>query len=128
MTAPNPADSPEHFPFMKLPPEIRLTIYELALQNTIAAGMSNPLKRPLRGPYIGALALIHASTSIRKESRNAMHAVAHRQWEDLCARSKSLFKDWRSGTNGGSGYFETTEQSCRVKNVCTALEEPRPTK
>ena len=32
--------------------------------------------------YLGAVALVHTSSSIRKESRNAMRPVASRQWRN----------------------------------------------
>ena len=116
---------------MSLPPEIRLMVYELAVRENIAAAVSNAngLKRkPPRPPYIGALALIHTSTGIRKESRNTMRAIAYRQWQVLCARSKSLCEEWRSATRGGSDYFEAMDQSFQVVSVYTSLEEPRSIK
>lgn len=64
---------------MNLPPEIRLMIYELALQDTIATAMSAGLYIPFPkyAVYLGALALTHTTSKIRKESRDVMHAIAH---------------------------------------------------
>jgi len=125
----------EHFPFMKLPPEIRLMVYEIAINDNIAAAMPNALAmrsyKPNRHPYLGALALVHTTSIIRNESRNAMHAVAHRQWEDLCARSKERVKVGWSRLEYAryrARCFIAGRQSYWVKNVCTALEEVRLSK
>ena len=135
MTASNPADSSKHFPLMKLPPEIRLMIYEHAVRDNIAAAESKAtdFDMPTPQPYVGALALIHTTSTIRKESRGAMLVVAYRQWKSLHARYKSLFKLWSAtacGTKATASrdleradfkrYFKNKQQSY----VWGALEGP----
>jgi hypothetical protein len=85
---------------MKLPPEVRVLVYEFAVQENIAATMSktagyNELKRQ---PYLGALALVHTTSLIRKESRTVMHDIAHHQWEVLCALGE---RPKRTATSAG---------------------------
>lgn len=116
---------------MKLPPEIRLMIHELAIQDNIDAVMVTFLTGPTRQPYLGALALIHTTSIIRKESRNAMLSIAHHQRQDLCARSKerypptSLQKELRRHR---ARCHKAEKQLNWVKDMCTALEEPRSAK
>ena len=90
MTTPGTANSQEHFPFMKLPPEIRLMIYEFGIHDSLVTAISRaslPITGRFEPPaYLGALALVHSSSGIRKESRNAMGAIADRQWRSLKPR------------------------------------------
>jgi hypothetical protein len=114
---------------MKLPPEVRVLVYEFAVQENIAAAMSktagyNELKRQ---PYLGALALVHTTSLIRRESRTVMHDIAHHQWEVLCA-----FGDLPKGTATSAGgvvlllrCLEARKQSHWVGDVWRALTEPR---
>jgi hypothetical protein len=70
-------------PFLSIPRELRLTIYALALQDTISSmvttsfGHTSPSKktrpRP-RPPIVGALALLSTSSEIRAESSDAMRS------------------------------------------------------
>ena len=75
---------------MKLPPEIRLMIYEFGIHNSIEAAISQVSSSSTRRfeppAYLGALALVHTSSGIRKESRNAMGAIADRQYISLGPR------------------------------------------
>jgi len=111
-------------------------IYELSVQHNIAAAMcdTESLNKRTPQPSLGALALIHTSTSIRKESLNAMYAIAHRRWESLCARSKGLSEEIKAGARTTPSrvpmghfkrYLATWDQVCEVKDLCTALEEAR---
>lgn len=119
---------------MKLPPEIRLMIYELAVQDDIAAAMGYALLAGCweldRQPYLGALALVHTSTIVRKESRSVMHDIAHRQWQDFCGRSK--FPEGKTTSDSGlrhlSRCWKALEQSYWVGDMWRAKAEPRSTK
>lgn len=80
--------SSEYSPFLELPPELRLMIYELMVHEIIAALISatpaavrsNALKRPR---YFGALALLHTNHIIRKESGKFMYRKLRRQIEEF---------------------------------------------
>jgi hypothetical protein len=93
MPSSNPIQSPNHSPFMALPPELRLTIYDFALENTIAAAIDKDFydfvteKPPTR---LGAMALPYTSAFLRKESTNAMYALVNQKWAAICARRKVL--------------------------------------
>ncbi|GAB7330189.1 hypothetical protein MBLNU13_g01855t1 [Cladosporium sp. NU13] len=135
MTISSTVDSQDHFANMNLPPEIRLMIYEFAIHNNIAsakskADMDYSFMTPKRQPYLGALALIHTTSIIRKESRGAMYIVAHRQWEDLYTLSK-LF-EWKPMSSlrfrSLSRCWKAMKQSDWVGDVWKALAEPRSTK
>lgn len=106
------------FPFMKLPPEIRLMIYEFAIRERIEAieriehvrtpnvrGMSvtawlyAKLNLALkiegecakaRAPYIGALALLQTSRLVFRESYWALKKVVYCHLENMYLRSKRL--------------------------------------
>ena len=74
---------------MKLPAEIRLMIYEFAVLDNIVDAHAEVASVYESWPpvpdqtYVGGLALIHTTNTIRKESRHAMYAAAYRQWEVL---------------------------------------------
>lgn len=55
-------------------------IYEFDIQNSIEAAISGGCSMP--PVYFGALSLVHTSSGIRKESRNAMRPIASRQWRN----------------------------------------------
>ena len=55
-------------------------IYEFGIHNSIEAAISGGCSMP--PVYFGAVALVHTSSGIRKESRNAMRAIASRQWRN----------------------------------------------
>ena len=116
---------------MKLPPEIRLICYEFAvheyistvLSDTLAAGCYMP-QRPNR-PYLGAPALIHTTSLIRKESRNAMLAIAHREWEVLCTRYRSLCEAYIESHLDSDlrRYLTASRLWGELNNLCFALDE-----
>lgn len=66
-------------PFTKLPAEIRIAIYRLALQAIIdpfrSGGFEFETSNSLQPKYHGALALLHTNKSIRAESAQEMLAV-----------------------------------------------------
>lgn len=135
MATSNLPHSSEHFPFMKLPPEIRLMIYESAIHNSIAsakskADMDRSFRLPKRQPYLGALALIHTTSISRKESRGAMYIVAHHQLKDLYALSKLLDGEPTSVLRfrSISECWKAMKQSQWVGDVRKALAKPRSTK
>lgn len=96
--------SPKAFPLMDLPTELRLYVYEFALQDTLNSIVAPPFgkpkpgrsKRPLSAgpgssfvspneyvrcfPLVGALALLHTSREVRAETTDAFErwASAHR--------------------------------------------------
>jgi hypothetical protein len=75
VTATKPVE--QRSPFMALPPELRLIIYDFALQDTISAIESTsfrhiPPSKNARLPILGALALLFTSSEVRTESSNAM--------------------------------------------------------
>jgi hypothetical protein len=120
---------------MKLPPEIRLMIYGFAIHDNIAsaiskADMDRSFRLPKRQPYLGALALIHTTSIIRKESRGAMYIVARHQWEDLCALSKLFNGEPMSALRfrSLSRCWKAMRQSQWVGDVRIALAKPRSTK
>lgn len=95
--------SQPYFPIMKLPVELRLKIYDFALQDTVDSVVSPPfntlkkagrsLRPPLEDlylgtrtlgyakcpPIVGALALLHTNRAIRSETADTMNwlGVAH---------------------------------------------------
>lgn len=115
MTTSNPAPSPARFPLMKLPPEIRLMIYDFAVHGNTAAATSGGsglyATFTMPHPYLGALALIHTTSIIREENRDAMHAIAYRQWKVLYRADQEDTQDWRT-------FFELV----RVADVWEALK------
>ena len=117
MATPGTVDSQEHFPFMKLPPEIRLMIYEFGIHNSIEAAISQVSSSSTRRfeppAYLGALALVHTSSGIRKESRDAMHAIAYRHW-------KVVYPAAYKPTQDPVLLYE----AFRVQHVWEALAEP----
>ena len=117
MTTPGTADTQEPFPFMKLPPEIRLMIYEFGIHNSMQAAkyeVSGPMSGYIMPPvYLGALELVHTSSSIRKESRDAMHAIAYRHW-------KVVYPAAYKPTQDPVLLYE----AFRVQHVWEALAEP----
>jgi len=94
------------FPFMKLPPELRLTVYEVAIRShledierttilqcstmtekdlgearklMVAEIMDSDMGKPAQPtPYLGVLALLHTSKLVYRESCNIMHNLADR--------------------------------------------------
>lgn len=70
---------PEPFPFMRLPPELRLIVYDFAVH-----AITDPIMFSDSGevqelqPYRGALALLHTSKHIRQESCDDMWLHAFR--------------------------------------------------
>ena len=88
-----PQQSQQGCPLMNLPTELRIIIYNFALQHILDAiddevpanrRLSQPLHKPRghRGGvlfYSGALALTHTSRTVRAESLDALatHMVAH---------------------------------------------------
>lgn len=76
----------EHSPFMKLPKELRLMIYERVIQDAIAASMSNfhgTGTSTQRHVYLGETALLHTNRTIRKESGDVMFRIVRRLQEEL---------------------------------------------
>jgi hypothetical protein len=73
---------------MKLPAEIRIMIYELAIQDSIAAAVSDAAsERDANAqPYLGALALVYTTSNIRQESYKAMSPIAEREQKVLLNR------------------------------------------
>lgn len=55
-------------------------IYEFCIHNSIEAAISGGCSMP--PVYLGAVALVHTSSSIRKESRNAMRPIPSLQWRN----------------------------------------------
>jgi hypothetical protein len=76
------------FPFMQLPPELRVMVYKFALQDVVDPILSSDpgdVKRP--EPFRGALALLHTSRLLRWESCRPMQRIvqAHRDsLADIC--------------------------------------------
>lgn len=85
----NREHSQEAFPFMSLPPELRVMIYKLALQDTVDAILSSASSSPDEPPpYLGALALLHASSIVRQESCESLLPI-------IWARCDNLLNDLR---------------------------------
>lgn len=69
----------EPFPFMRLPPELRLMVYQLALRDITDPIVFPPSTRARRPhPRRGALALLYTSKHVRLESHGAMWYIADR--------------------------------------------------
>lgn len=85
-------EQPERSSFLKLPIEIRLIIYKLALQDTLTSpdltrpGASYPRCR-------GALALLLTNKLIRAESAKEMQPIVKSEHERLSAYAESLIKE-----------------------------------
>lgn len=98
MITSSPADPSEPFPFMKLPPEIRLMVYEIAIQHTIATALSIPYDQlDVKGPdppRLGAIALVYASDITYRECSRAMYRIADGQFDISLARHKSFYETW----------------------------------
>lgn len=112
-------------------------IYELSVQHNIAAAMcdTESLNKRWPQPSLGALALIHTSTSTREESLDFMYALAHRQWRTLRALSGCLIEAINVGARQTPShltmkhftrYLATLDQVREVRRLCTALEEVCP--
>ena len=69
------------FPFMKLPIELRLQIYNLAIQETIEHAFRTSTSVDGPNPkYLGALALAHTSSTMRAESVREMLPVVQAEY------------------------------------------------
>lgn len=84
-------EQPERSSFLKLPIEIRLIIYKLALQDTLT---SPDFTRPSASypKYRGALALLLTNKLIRAESAKEMQPIVKPEHERLSAYAESLKK------------------------------------
>jgi hypothetical protein len=87
----------EAFPFMQLPPELRVMVYKLAIQDIvdpILSADSGDAKEPKQ--FHGALALLHTSQLVRLESCGTMRPIARAHhdilWSDLQALSARLME------------------------------------
>ena len=98
-------------PFLKLPAELRLAIYKLAMEDLIATlpPPNSVLMARLRPRYRGALALLHISTSIRQESTREMLPLIQAHCEKLEAHARSLLET--SATIALPRYWETCKDS-----------------
>lgn len=69
----NSEKSQQPFPFMELPAELRVMVYKFALQDTVDAILSST-SDDAESPELshGALALLHTSKTVRRESCFAM--------------------------------------------------------
>ena len=86
---------PEHdSPFLKLPAELRMMIYDFALQDTLNAaaaietrtenGERGPRsKQPLFAPFVGALALRQTNCKLRNEGLDIMIPLAYTKVENI---------------------------------------------
>jgi hypothetical protein len=89
----------ETFPFMQLPPELRVMVYKLALQDVvdpILSADSGDAKEPKQ--FHGALALLHTSQIVRRESCRAVIPIARAHCKSLLdarRRTMELRKDLR---------------------------------
>jgi hypothetical protein len=113
MAISNPARPWEHFPFMKLPPEIRLMVYEIAMQDTIATASSIPVtqldvKEPSQ-PRLGALALAYTSDLIRTESSEVIFQIANSQFEISLIRQRAFQKAWSCLLASSDGFSLSDE-------------------
>lgn len=97
----------EAFPFMRLPPEIRIMVYEFALRD-----ITDPIMFPPSGeaqkpqPYRGALALLHTGKHIRHESHQAMKHIARSHYKALIGACMTIAE--RKVRLSESGDFEST--------------------
>jgi hypothetical protein len=107
----------EAFPFMQLPPELRVMVYKFALQDLvdpILSSDSGDAKRP--EPFRGALAFLHKSRNIRLESCSDMMRIVRTHSTSLLHALQAL---------AGSdipGQFDNTElqYSC-IRTMSEAL-------
>jgi hypothetical protein len=99
-------------PLLSLPPEIRLSIYTFAFQDTVNEIRQTPshagssLKSP-RPAMQGSLALLHTSSLLRTESSDALNSLLRLEnfqvrrmlaWEELIMMAKAGVDDdseWR---------------------------------
>lgn len=87
-TPPATASSNQPFPFMKLPPELRLQIYKIAIEDankTFCLTFDFSEERRIRPKHCGALGFLHTSKEIRAESAKEMVRVAvsqHWRWRN----------------------------------------------
>jgi hypothetical protein len=113
---------------MKLPAELRLMIYEFAIHDNMAITMIKTMAAGYKRNhqlYRGALALIHTTSTIRKESRKAMLALASREWEVLRERHDALFtaflQTWRDDKSMYR-YIKAVTLSNTISMICFALD------
>lgn len=76
------------FPFMELPPELRLLAYEFSFQDTVDAIVSAPystraLAHSRKPQFLGAVALVHTSKLIGAESIDIVKTLASIHWSAL---------------------------------------------
>jgi hypothetical protein len=111
-SATSPEDPQQQSPFMKLPPELRLAIYTFAFQNTVNEIKAIPLHTftipghsPNHPPMLGALALLHTSRNIRRESSESMKYLASAQRQQIRAHDEACWDEfWYAGLNVRDGY------------------------
>lgn len=78
------------FPFMKLPIELRLQVYNLAIQETIKCNLRDCINGYPSRLYRGALALAHTSRTLRAESVREMLPVVQSRTQCGGESSRSM--------------------------------------
>lgn len=124
-SATNPEDPQQQSPFMKLPPELRLAIYTFALQNIVNEIKAIPLHTftipghsPNHPPMLGALALLHTSRNIRRESSECMRRLAHAHYKQFRAHNKAVFdKFLDTGATGDEAHDEVDAAMGRLEII-----------
>ena len=109
------------FPFMRLPPELRLLVYSFALQD-----ITEPIMHPATGqaqkphPYQGALALLQTNKHLRLESYQALSRVAHARSriinDTFHAVTKQLHEVRASNGFMSSAYRQASDEHNRALN------------
>jgi hypothetical protein len=128
----------QNSPLSTLPAEVRLVIYEFALQHTVneiketsAPRFSSSSSEPQRSAIKGALALLHTSNLLRSESSKAFNSLV--QLERFQFRRNLGWKDLANMANARVGSSEGKEIAGRndlmrdvrglIERVCESVKE-----
>lgn len=91
--APGRPEQEQDSPFLRLPSELRLTIYDFALQDILDDMTAQDKASSRQGrtykdhpkplPFIGVLAILHTSRALRTEGADTMRLLAEAEYEQL---------------------------------------------
>jgi hypothetical protein len=126
----NSEPSEQVSPSMKLPAELRLQIYALALKDIVHFITPTPTTPKLEGPkpeLRGALALLHTNKKLRAESRCELLTLVNAHREEVRAiaslRSSEVNTAFKLLVDNGVDIEGTTFlRACTANNVVSAVD------